>query len=83
MSIGPMSAPYVLVPVVAAAQEVNVSMPGEEPELALDMVPEDMRLFDSSLVDKSGGHLTGGSNICSGYKQALQFLACSAVVCDI
>ena len=57
MSIGPMSAPYVLVPVVAAAQEVNVSMPGEEPELALDTVPEDMRLFDSSLVDKSGGHL--------------------------
>ena len=53
MSIGPMSAPYVVVPLVALAQEINVSQPGSEPDPA-HQVPEDMRLFDEALTDKDG-----------------------------
>lgn len=56
MSIGPMSAPHFLVPVMAAAQEVNVAKAGEEPDPA-HPIQEDMRLFDPDLVDKSGEHL--------------------------
>ena len=53
MSIGPMSAPYVLVPLLAMAQEVNVSKEGSEPDCTRPF-PEDMRLFDSALATKSG-----------------------------
>ena len=56
MSIGPMSAPYVLAPVVAAAQEINVAQPGEEPDPS-QPIAEDMRLFDADLVDKQGAQI--------------------------
>lgn len=53
MEIGPLSAPYLLVPIMAMAQVVNVSRPGEEPDPA-GPVPEDVRLHDSSLADSEG-----------------------------
>ena len=52
MSIGPMSAPYVLVPIIAGAQLVNVAMPGEEPDCTQVEIPEDMTLFDEQLAKK-------------------------------
>jgi len=53
MEIGPLSAPYLLVPVMAMAQVVNVSKSGEEPDPA-GSVPEDVRLHDNSLKDAEG-----------------------------
>lgn len=53
ISAGPMSAPYVLAPVLAIAQEVNVAEPGNEPD-PTEEVPEDMTLFDATLVDRRG-----------------------------
>ena len=53
MEIGPLSAPYLLVPVMALAQVVNVSRPGEEPDPA-GTVPEDVRLHDSFFSDPEG-----------------------------
>ena len=53
MEIGPLSAPYLLVPVMAMAQVVNVSRSGEEPD-PTGSVPEDVRLHDSSLADSEG-----------------------------
>ena len=53
MEIGPLSAPYLLVPVMALAQVVNVSRPGEEPDPA-GHVPEDVRLHDSAFSDPEG-----------------------------
>ena len=53
MEIGPLSAPYLLVPVMALAQVVNVSRPGEEPDPA-GSVPEDVRLHDSFFSDPEG-----------------------------
>ncbi len=53
MEIGPLSAPYLLVPVMALAQVVNVSRPGEEPDPA-GHVPEDVRLHDSAFTDAEG-----------------------------
>ena len=53
MEIGPLSAPFLLVPVMAMAQVVNVSRSGEEPDPA-GSVPEDVRLHDSSLADSEG-----------------------------
>ncbi|KAK9907705.1 hypothetical protein WJX75_008523 [Coccomyxa subellipsoidea] len=54
MDIGPLSAPYLLAPVLAMAQLVNVSRPGEEPDPS-QPIPEDMRLFDPALTDGNGG----------------------------
>jgi len=56
MSIGPLSHPYLLVPMVAAAQVVNVSLPGDEPDPSRE-VPENMTLFDDTLVDSKGAPL--------------------------
>ena len=53
MEIGPLSAPYLLVPVMALAQVVNVSRPGEEPDPA-GTVSEDVRLHDSFFSDPEG-----------------------------
>lgn len=53
MEIGPLSAPYLLVPVMAMAQVLNVSRSGEEPD-PTGSVPEDVRLHDSSLADSEG-----------------------------
>lgn len=44
--------PYFMNPVLAAFQIVNVSEPGQEPEMS--EATEDMRLFCSELVDKRG-----------------------------
>ncbi|BDA45975.1 probable phosphatidylinositol 3,4,5-trisphosphate-dependent Rac exchanger protein at N-terminal half [Coccomyxa sp. Obi] len=54
MDIGPLSAPYLLAPVLALAQLVNVSRPGEEPDPS-QPTPEELRLFDPSLTNDSGG----------------------------
>jgi len=53
MDIGPLSAPYLLAPILAMAQQVNVSRPGEQPDPA-QPIPEDMRLFDPGLVGANG-----------------------------
>jgi hypothetical protein len=39
-------------PLLAMAAVINVSLPGQQPELR--SATEDMRLFDSALADKSG-----------------------------
>lgn len=44
--------PYFMNPVLAACQLVNVSEPGQEPQLT--EATEDMRLFSSELADKKG-----------------------------
>lgn len=44
--------PYFMNPVLAACQMVNVSRPGEEPQLT--EAEEDMRLFSADLADKQG-----------------------------
>ena len=54
MSIGPLSKPYLLVPAIAAAQVVNVSLPGQEPDPSR-MVSEDLALFDEELMTSKGG----------------------------
>eukprot|EP00882_Tetradesmus_deserticola_P027925 GHRQ01031071.1.p1 GENE.GHRQ01031071.1~~GHRQ01031071.1.p1 ORF type:complete len:145 (-),score=73.64 GHRQ01031071.1:71-505(-) len=52
------SCPHILAPLIAAAQVVNVSKPGQEPSM-LD-AEEDMTAFDASLVGGwSGKALTG------------------------
>jgi hypothetical protein len=53
MEIGPLSAPYVLVPLLAMAQTVHVAAPGTEPDLA-GPLEEDMRLIDPALANKDG-----------------------------
>lgn len=54
VEIGPMSAPSVLVPLIAMSQGVVASKPGEEPDLT-GHVTEDARLLDPSLQDSHGG----------------------------
>lgn len=54
MSIGPMSSPYVLVPIVTGAQLINVALPGTEPDCTQTSIPEDMTLFDPQLSGKQG-----------------------------
>ncbi|CAL8462121.1 g1652 [Coccomyxa elongata] len=54
MDIGRLAAPYLLGPVVAIAQIVNVSRPGEEPDPS-QPISEDMRLFDPTLTNSTGG----------------------------
>lgn len=39
-------------PLLAISSVINVSLPGQQPDLTAAV--EDMRLLDSSLVDKSG-----------------------------
>jgi hypothetical protein len=39
-------------PLLAMAAVINVSLPGQQPDLR--SATEDMRLFDSALADKSG-----------------------------
>lgn len=56
MDIGPLSTPYLLAPVLALAQLVNVSAPGDEPDPS-QPTPEDLRLFDPSLTNSNGVHL--------------------------
>jgi hypothetical protein len=53
MSIGPLSKPYLLVPMVAAAQIINVALPGDEPDPSRE-IPENMTLYDDTLVDQKG-----------------------------
>ena len=53
MSIGPLSKPYLLVPAIAAAQVVNVSQPGQEPDPS-QMVSEDLALYDKELMTCKG-----------------------------
>lgn len=55
MDIGPLSAPYTLVPLLAMAQLVHVARPGQEPDVAQPFA-EDMRLFDSCLAEPGGAH---------------------------
>jgi hypothetical protein len=53
METGDMAvAPYITFPLLPLAHIVNVSRPGEEPPI--DKAEEDCRLWDPSLVDKSG-----------------------------
>lgn len=56
MSIGPLSKPYLLVPMVAAAQIINVALPGDEPDPSRE-IPENMTLYDDTLVDQKGSPL--------------------------
>lgn len=53
MDVGRLAAPYLLGPIVAMAQVVNVSRPGEEPDPS-QPISEDMRLFDLTLADSQG-----------------------------
>jgi hypothetical protein len=53
MEIGPLSAPYLMAPILAMAQQVNVSPQRRQPD-ASRPVPEDMRLFDASLCGADG-----------------------------
>lgn len=53
MDIGRLSAPYLLGPVVAMAQILHVSRPGEEPDPS-QPISEDMRLFDPTLANSTG-----------------------------
>ena len=48
-----MSQPYLLVPLLALAQLVNVSQPGSEPD-PTQPFQEDMRLFDTALTEPDG-----------------------------
>ena len=52
-----MTAPSVLAPLLAAAQEVNVAAPGSEPDLTQTPVPEDLSLLGGDMVDSSGALL--------------------------
>ena len=70
MEIGPLSAPYLLVPVLAMAQIVNVSRSGEEPD-PTGSVLEDMRIFDRALNDDAGELLARASlnlQCCASFK---------------
>lgn len=53
MDIGPLSAPYTLVPLLAMAQLVNVARPGQEPNVSQPF-GEDLRLFDGKLAEPDG-----------------------------
>lgn len=53
MEIGPLSAPYLLAPVLAMAQLVNVSRPGDQPDITKPIL-EDMRLFGDDLKGSAG-----------------------------
>eukprot|EP00884_Botryococcus_braunii_P000010 jgi/Botrbrau1/10009/Bobra.0012s0097.1 len=52
VDIGPLNALYVLAPLLAMCNTVNVSLPGQEP--AVTALKEDLLLFDPSLVSKDG-----------------------------
>lgn len=62
MDIGPLSKPYLLVPVIAACQVVNVSVPGEEPDPSRP-IPENLMLFDKSLVNSKGASLFKSASV--------------------
>jgi hypothetical protein len=49
--------PHILAPLIAAAQVVNVSLPGHAPDLQAPA--EDLRLFDAGLVSS----WTGGCGV--------------------
>jgi hypothetical protein len=54
--------PYMLLPLLAAAQIANASKPGEEPDMM--SAQEDLRLWDPSLVaghEESASHTAGGA----------------------
>ena len=57
MDIGPLSAPYTLVPLLAMAQLVSVARPGQEPDVSQPFA-EDMRAFDGSLAEPDGARAT-------------------------
>ena len=55
LTIGPLdTAPSVLAPLLAAAQEINVAEPGSEPDVRQAPVPEDLTLLGSFMADGSG-----------------------------
>ncbi len=54
MEIGPLSAPYLMAPILAMAQLVNVSRPGQQPD-PTKPIPEDMRLFGDDMKGPEGG----------------------------
>lgn len=54
MLLGPMSSPYVLMPVVAGAQVLNVALPGAQPDITAPPV-EDVRLMEPALTAADGG----------------------------
>lgn len=70
MSIGPLSQPYLLVPAIAAAQVVNVSLPGQEPDPSR-MVSEDLALFDKELMTSKGESTSTRDHLASN--EALAF----------
>ncbi|KAK9803895.1 hypothetical protein WJX72_002783 [[Myrmecia] bisecta] len=53
MVIGPLSAPYVLVPIIAMAQSIHVGDAESAPDPA-GTIPEDMTALDPSFTDKQG-----------------------------
>eukprot|EP00879_Flechtneria_rotunda_P002897 GHRR01003113.1.p2 GENE.GHRR01003113.1~~GHRR01003113.1.p2 ORF type:complete len:192 (+),score=51.53 GHRR01003113.1:1108-1683(+) len=55
--------PHILAPIIAAAQVINVSQPGQEPTDLLN-VEEDMTLFDATLVGRNGRPLCPGKRRC-------------------
>ena len=64
MDIGPLSAPYLLVPMLALAQLVNVALPGQEPDPAQPFC-EDMRLFDSAFAEPDGAAQLHLATLCT------------------
>ena len=54
MEIGPLSAPHVLCPLVAFAQEIHVAPEGQQPNPA-GVIVEDMTAACPDLVDRHGG----------------------------
>lgn len=70
MDIGPLSQPYLLVPLLALAQLVNVSQPGSEPDPA-EPFEEDMRLFDAALTEPDGAlpaHCPSSLHACLAWR---------------
>jgi hypothetical protein len=59
-TIGPASAPHMLMPVVAGCPEICASRPGEEPPV-WGPPREDLRTWDASLATPEGGPLLPGA----------------------
>lgn len=53
LSIGPMAAPSVTAPILAACQEINVAEPGSEPD-PKQPIPEDLTLLGDFMRSPSG-----------------------------
>lgn len=76
MVIGPLSAPHVLAPLVAMAQEINVAKPGRQPD-PCSAVSEDMRLVCPQLVDKNGEQRVASALAMLGLGCFANLVSCS------